>query len=355
MRVPDSSSPSAGRFAGRVWQILFALAPLLLLLIGLEIGSRIWLGSDYPRAFLLPVAIRILASNSGEVAYDSALIHYDSEIGYAFNPGIHRIAVRSGFRSHHFIARIGPDGLRVTGPERRQAVKPEIWILGCSFTWGYMLNDAETYPWLIQSRLADYSVKNLGCNGCGTIQEYLSLKRASPANKPAIAVIAYNSFHRERNTMNPAVLALFRRLPEHTLDVGYPVVSVKSDGTLSTKVITIFSAEAAAKPTETPDEARQLEEAILRNIRRLCSDLNIYPIFAVQTLDPRDQTAEFAGRLGFDVVDISAPLDEDGGAAYTFLPLDPHPNPRANQLYAVKLLPALQRAIVTLGVPGRTL
>jgi hypothetical protein len=356
MRVPDSSSPATGRFAGRAWQLLFALAPLLLLLTGLEIGSRIWLGSNYSGTIVLPAAIRILASNSGEVTYDSPLIHYDSEIGYSFIPGTHKIAVRAGFRAHRFQATIGPDGLRVTGPERRHVMIPEIWILGCSFTWGYMLNDAETYPWLIQSQLADYSVRNFGCNGCGTIQEYLNLKRASAAHKPSIAVIAYNSFHRERNTMNPAVLALFRRSPPgHNLDAGYPIVFIGSDGAISTRIIPVFSAEAATQPALSAEHARQLEEGILRNIRGLCGDLNIYPILAVQTHDRLDETPEFARHLGFEVVDISVPLAEAGGAEYTFLPLDPHPNARANQIYAVKLLPALQHAIKTLGVSGRQL
>jgi hypothetical protein len=81
-----------------------------------------------------------------------------------------------------------PSKLRITHPlatytDRRS--KPEIWIMGCSFTHGWSLNDQDTYPWLLQARLPQYVVVNYGVEGYGTLHALLQLREALTTQPPS--------------------------------------------------------------------------------------------------------------------------------------------------------------------------
>jgi hypothetical protein len=43
--------------------------------------------------------------------------------------------------------------------------KKGIWIFGDSITYGWSVNDQDTYCWLLQEQLPDYEVVNFGVNG----------------------------------------------------------------------------------------------------------------------------------------------------------------------------------------------
>ncbi|MFK7806402.1 MAG: SGNH/GDSL hydrolase family protein [Saprospiraceae bacterium] len=79
--------------------------------------------------------------------------------------------------------------------------RPEIWLLGCSFTYGWSLNDKETFAWCLQEKLNQYKIVNLGVNGYGTLHFYLQLKATleSTKEKPEILIVNHADFHHERN------------------------------------------------------------------------------------------------------------------------------------------------------------
>jgi hypothetical protein len=75
--------------------------------------------------------------------------------GYTQLPGSFVVTLRDGYS---FTLTHLPSGLRITHPlwtYTHTRSKPEIWIFGCSFTHGWSLQDHETYPWLLQTRLPD--------------------------------------------------------------------------------------------------------------------------------------------------------------------------------------------------------
>ena len=77
---------------------------------------------------------------------------------------------------------------------------PEIWILGCSFTHGYGVNDMETYPAQLQELMPGYRVRNFGMDGYGTFQNWMTLRHElAKGQKPALVVLAYGAFHDQRN------------------------------------------------------------------------------------------------------------------------------------------------------------
>ena len=126
----------------------------------------------------------------------------DSELGYKHLPGKFKVTLNGNYS---FNATHLNNSLRITHPlntYNQFSQKPEIWIFGCSFTYGWSLNDSETYPWLLQEKLPKYEIVNFGVNGYGTLHSLIQFKEAlKQANKPKIAVIAYARFHNRRNTL----------------------------------------------------------------------------------------------------------------------------------------------------------
>jgi len=126
----------------------------------------------------------------------------DSELGYKHFPGKFKVTLNGNYSVN---ATHLNNSLRITHPlntYNQFSQKPEIWIFGCSFTYGWLLNDNETYPWLLQEKLPKYEIVNFGVNGYGTLHSLIQFKEAlKQANKPKIAVIAYAGFHNRRNTL----------------------------------------------------------------------------------------------------------------------------------------------------------
>ena len=126
----------------------------------------------------------------------------DSELGYKHLPGKFKVTLNGNYS---FNATHLNNSLRITHPlntYNQSSKKPEIWIFGCSFTYGWSLNDSETYPWLLQEKLPKYEIVNFGVNGYGTVHSLIQFKQAlKQPNKPKIAVIAYAAFHDARNTL----------------------------------------------------------------------------------------------------------------------------------------------------------
>jgi hypothetical protein len=94
----------------------------------------------------------------------------DAELGYKHLPGKFKVTLNGNysFKATHL-----NNSLRVTHPlntYNQSSKKPEIWIFGCSFTYGWSLNDSETYPWLMQEKLPNYEIVNFGVNGVYSIQ-----------------------------------------------------------------------------------------------------------------------------------------------------------------------------------------
>src|SRR5262249_10125369 len=86
-----------------------------------------------------------------------------------------------------------PRELGITGNPFGKAIDR---VFGCSFTYGWLVNDAETYPYLLQAALPEYRIVNFAVPGYGNVQSLLQFKRAlaTHANKPALALFTYGFF-----------------------------------------------------------------------------------------------------------------------------------------------------------------
>jgi hypothetical protein len=175
-------------------RILFILSTtalsLVLLAAGLETLARLSGATPWR-----PAAPNI-AVDPGERLYER-----DALLGYRHLPGKFRVVLggRLAFKMTHdsHSRRITSD--RTPTPAGRK----EVWILGCSYTHGWSVNDSETYPWLLQEDFPQYDIVNFGVGGYGTIHSLLQFEQAIKTRRPPIAVVvAYADFHDERNVFS---------------------------------------------------------------------------------------------------------------------------------------------------------
>lgn len=124
----------------------------------------------------------------------------DKVIGFSLKPGHFELTLED---SLSFSCTNTDAGHRVThNPDQFVLSEPEktIWILGGSYTYGWSVNDTESYPYLLQREFPQYQVVNFGVPGFGTLQSYLQFKEALDNNcAPDIVILAYAGFHDMRN------------------------------------------------------------------------------------------------------------------------------------------------------------
>jgi hypothetical protein len=128
----------------------------------------------------------------------------DPELGWRNKAGRVVWPGRERDRGRPITMTFWPDGLRATapahGPER-----PEVVVVGCSYTQGWAVSDADTWPWRLQERLPDFRVANLGTAGYGTHQSLLALERLFAKESAPVALVVYGFIeHHEVRNVAPA-------------------------------------------------------------------------------------------------------------------------------------------------------
>ncbi|MGM9991436.1 MAG: hypothetical protein ACI376_01115 [Candidatus Bruticola sp.] len=68
---------------------------------------------------------------------------------------------------------IWPDGQRASRPYKERAAHPRVLMLGCSYLYGFGLNDEQTLAWKLNQHYPQASFDNYGTVGWGTYQSLL--------------------------------------------------------------------------------------------------------------------------------------------------------------------------------------
>jgi hypothetical protein len=327
--------------------VLFAALPTLVLLFVCDLGTRFW----YDRS-LWRLAAGIVSQRAEErTLFRKPLARFDPVVGYACIPGVHQIALVKGQVRLDFRVIIGDDGYRITSRFPAAPGAQELWISGCSFTWGLGVNDEETFPWLVQAAMPALRVRNLGGSGYGTVQALLQLRHAEEDGLPLpkIAVVVYNDFHLERNVAAPPFLRMMNKSNAfEPARASVPTASLDSHGALQIAWLPLFQGLPDPWPDPAPDYEVRVTTAILDDIRTLCRRHGIIPVFAIQSRPSGDLVLEHARQTGYVIADLWIDLDERASTRYRLVPVDRHPNPRAHAAYARKLLAALRPTIAAL-------
>ncbi len=270
--------------------------------------------------------------------------------GYAQLPGSFVVTLPDGYS---FTLTHLPSGLRITHPlptYTETQAKPEIWIMGCSFTHGWSLNDQDTYPWLLQSRLPQYEVVNYGVEGYGTFHTLLQLREALTTQpSPRAVVYAYASLHDERNTFlrnRRKTIAPRNRLGP----LVQPYVRLDRHGHLRAAMATVDYTEfpfmrysAFAHFLEMTynrlediwAHSHQVSQRLLLEMAELANQYHVEFILATIAEDAHThEMLAFAQAQGLMGVDISV---SSSRTEHTNEPHDSHPSPLANTYYAERL------------------
>ena len=279
------------------------------------------------------------------------LYQADPELGYRMLPGQYTVRFESGdaFRTTH-----GDDSLRVTRPakQRLAAGARGRWIFGCSFSYGWAVDDDAVYAWQLQQALPDWHVVNFSVNGYGTLQSRLQLERAlreRPA--PEVILLAYAAFHEERNTFvrqRRKRVAPFSALgplvqPYARLDEGGRLRIEMADveyhewpGMRRSAVVHV-----AGQRWNRFERARANGQAVTRLLVREFVERGLAAGARVIVAGIAGDTAAVlreARPLGAVPLALAVDLDAPG---MRNPPPDAHPSPKAHRRYAARILQAL--------------
>lgn len=281
-------------------------------------------------------------------------------LGYRHLPGQFKITLSGAFT---FKATNLGNSLRITRPLNSYKFKDnrkEIWLLGDSVTYGWSVNDEESYPWLLQERFQDYQIVNFGVNGYGTLQSLIQLRMAlGNGRNPRLVILAYASWHDVRNTF----IRLRRKMlapATHLGPVNQPYARLTSEGKLDVFTDTIayrefpfmrYSAlmnaleEAYDRYVERHAQSHEVTKAIIREMYDLCRSNGIEFVVVELTSDPTtSDMSEYCHREGIKIGSIQ--VDFINIKENNNLPFDSHPSALAHRQYAQKLESFLRSAVL---------
>ena len=277
------------------------------------------------------------------------------EGGFAHFAGAFKVTLPTGYE---FRVTHGTNGLRVTHPPPAPDAKarPELWILGCSLTHGWSLNDEDTYPWRVQAALPEFEVVNGGVSGYGTLHQRLLFQELlKQRGKPGMVVVAYGLFHDFRST-NVRIwqkgFAPYNRLP----DLIYPFARLNAAGDLAydaapatysewplqrQSALVHWLEQQANVAEERRVRSHEVSRALLKNWAGVCLKEGI-PFIVAGISSDAGPMLEWCRAAGIKAVDISVPLTEP---LNTNAPHDGHPSAKANRVYAEKLVEFLRAPV----------
>jgi lysophospholipase L1-like esterase len=119
----------------------------------------------------------------------SVSVVFDPELGWKYEPNQ---KVRQRSQDFDVAVQIDGSGHRIAGPRSpgTSARKPLAVFVGDSLTFGWGVEAAEAFPFLLRHRLG-VEVADLGVAGYGTDQSYLNLKRHGLPLRPTLVVYAF--------------------------------------------------------------------------------------------------------------------------------------------------------------------
>jgi hypothetical protein len=190
-----------------------------------------------------------------QMSIDHGPLFAASEVfGFTIKPGRYQVTEHFEGVTHRFDLHVTDAGRRASSYTPVQSSK-RILVTGDSalFAWG--LDDEESLPWLLQSRLPDHEVVNLTLTSYSTIQALLQLRDIVPAVGPNdIVVLVYHPVTKGFNVAEPIFL--------HTLKTGYelqlgdagmrdmkvPFGEIDAQGNFAIRRIALHCADAVSSP-----------------------------------------------------------------------------------------------------------
>lgn len=270
--------------------------------------------------------------------------------GFALNPGEFDVTVRD---SLHFQVTHTSDSVRYTGKSGR---KLDVHIHGCSYTYGFGVNDHEAFPYLLQEANSNWNIINYAVPGYGTIQSLLKLKdEVRKDNAPELVIIGYAGFHEDRNALTriqrqawkEAVVLTDEDYVEQFMSAAFPY-GVITDDELQVKYHTMKDMynhwpmrESSAlvnwlessynNMQDRSSDKVEVTRKIFDEIAQVAENNEIRVVVAGLLSDETTlNMLDYCDELGLETVDIGVDISD---TRYNFEPYDGHPNQLAHSSY----------------------
>ncbi len=110
---------------------------------------------QYPKGYKHRYIPKLKVDNNWSIIDSSDIFKKDSILGYTHLPGKYYVTLNDNYT---FVTTHKKNSLRITHPiadDSNYIDKSKIWIMGCSFTHGWSINDEETFAWLVQEVYKD--------------------------------------------------------------------------------------------------------------------------------------------------------------------------------------------------------
>lgn len=284
-------------------------------------------------------------------------IEKSAKLGFSLGEGTFEVTINKGliYKATH------QDGKRITRSHSLKYSLDQVFLMGCSYTYGMGVNDSASFPFLVQSRLTKQNIQNFGVPGYGTVQSYLQLKNEIASGTiPKVVIVNFCDFHHERNSLTPRYrlsleMGFQRSNPAVRKQIStskFPYIEIKTIKYAPySDIYTVWAGRetfASINYFQTRNDDRataniDLEKnslLIFGKLKELCNKNGIHLI--VTGLTQTKQTNQFLTllrKMGIDTRDISIDLN---AKKYNSLPFDSHPNALAHAHFAEKIVQILE-------------
>lgn len=280
------------------------------------------------------------------------------KLGIQLNPGTYQINVNKGlaFEARH----LGNHSRYVAG--RKQA-HSDVLLLGCSFTYGFGVNDDQTFASILQEAYPETGIQNAGVVGYGSVQSLMQLKEQLEAGHLKVALLHFSSYHFMRNRLSQQYRSNLKiGYKRSSQDVGNlmkqskfpyktscdgPIEFVSWESMYSNWpgrdwLASVNGMQTAFdKASEDIEQQVEITACILKEMNDLCRKRGVE--FGVVCLDTTPETKQLKKRLGgFNWLDVNFNFNDK---ELTNHPYDSHPNPSGHKLIANKIRPFLGRLL----------
>ena len=333
---------------------------------GSENGKRSW--KFYLKYFIFLIVLLFFAgeitvrfmgytawekpSQSFRTASGESYFEPDALLGYRGKPGAFEAILAD---SLHFNVLHGADGWRISQPANflDTLKRKEVWVLGCSFTHGFGVEDSATYVWKLQEQFPNVRFLNFGMDGYGTSQNLLLFKQLLKENRPlpALVMLAYGGFHNQRNTSNMywrkvlsgREVANGLRYPHYrfapdadTLQLGYSQLEYSPFPLMQWSALMHFAEMKRNNAEDSQLQSRRVTEYLISMMREKCREKAIPMLIAgiYRHPDTHQMLGQFENDEIISVHDFSQDHDDP---KLRILPSDGHPNAMGHGLIAQEI------------------
>lgn len=125
----------------------------------------------------------------------------DSLLGFKLNPGTFEITLQDSlvFKTTHTVT-----GQRHVPHSNELNPKGQIHFYGCSYTYGYGVDDHESFPAIIQETFPKQTVFNHAVMGYGTGQSVIQVQNTEEIEANDLVLLCFSDAHFKRNVLSNA-------------------------------------------------------------------------------------------------------------------------------------------------------